>query len=327
VSLNISLNISIVFPGQGSQSLGMLSALAQQYPTIKQTFEEASEVVGFDCWTLTQDGPQAQLDQTRYTQPVLLAADIAVWRLLLQEVPELKPSYLAGHSLGEYAALVAAQALTFSDAIHLVSKRGEFMQLAADSNASTGTLMAAILGLDNSVIEQSCNEIMSMEDFKNQIVSPANYNAIGQTVIAGNKAAVLAAIELMKQKGAKRAIPLPVSVPSHCVLMQAAAQQLAQLLESIEIKTPQIPVLHNKDVQFHAKPALIKQILCEQLVCPVRWVETIQQFSQNRVQAIIECGPGKVLAGLIKRIDSGLAVYNTDTPEGVNEILCLPVIP
>lgn len=300
----------------------MLNVLAQSYSIVQETFTSASQVVGFDCWELAQFGPQAVLDQTVNTQPVLLAADIALWRIYCAEFPLSKPAFLAGHSLGEYAALVAAESISFEDAIHIVAQRGQFMQLAAPQGQGA-SLMAAILGLDNVLIEDICKKVTQLNIKAQQIVAPANYNAIGQTVIAGHAFAVMQAIELMKEAGAKRAIPLPVSVPSHCSLMQPAIEKLAAVLEKIEIRAPHIPILHNKDVQLHAQPHEIRAVLCEQLVHPVRWVETIQKFSENQVQNIIECGPGKVLSGLIKRIDNTLQVYNMDTPTSLSEILCL----
>jgi [acyl-carrier-protein] S-malonyltransferase len=304
----------------------MLNTLAESYSVIQETFAIASQVVGFDCWDLAQSGPQAALDQTVNTQPILLAADIALWRIYCTEFPSIKPAFLAGHSLGEYAALVAAESISFEDAIHIVAQRGQFMQSAAPQGEGA-SLMAAILGLDNLLIEQICKQVTELNRDTQQIVAPANYNAIGQTVIAGHTSAVMQAIEAMKQAGAKRAIPLPVSVPSHCALMQPAVEKLAAVLEKIEIRTPKIPILHNKDVQLHTQPNEIRSVLCEQLVHPVRWVQTIQQFCENRVQNIIECGPGKVLSGLIKRIDNTLHVYNMDTPTSLSEILCLKTMP
>lgn len=315
------LNFSIVFPGQGSQSIGMLSRLAPDHPIIEQTFRAASEVTGFDCWDIAQNGPETLLNQTAYTQPILLAADIALWRVYLEQCPTAKPAWLAGHSLGEYAALVASKAMSFEDGIKVVAERGRLMQSAVLEN-STGC-MAAILGLEDPIIKEICDEVTASNEDKQFLVAPANYNSIGQTVIAGHPQAVAKAIELMKEKGAKRAIALPVSVPSHCALMQSAADELSKLLETIEIQAPQIPVLHNSDVQTHTDANEIRRILCEQLVQPVRWVETVQKLAEHQVQNLIECGPGKVLSGLIKRIDSQLRVYSIDTPEGLSEVICL----
>lgn len=323
---HVLLNFSFVFPGQGSQSLGMLKSVNDAYPIVKQAFDEASSILGFDAWALAQEGPEQALNQTENTQPLLLAADVALWRLYKSHSPSSQPNYLAGHSLGEYAALVAAGAMRFEDAVYLVRERGKLMQWAAPKGSDAGS-MAAILSLENALIEAICTEVTQSSEDKNYLVSPANYNSIGQTVIAGHPDAVARAAELMKEKGAKRAIVLPVSVPSHCALMQPAADKFAELLEKIDIQSPNIPVLHNRDVQSHTQASEIRRILCEQLVYPVRWVETIQTLSEQGITEIVECGPGKVLAGLIKRIDSGLRVFNMDTPQGVSETLCLETTP
>lgn len=298
------MSLAFVFPGQGSQSVGMLSQLATKFPHVQATFAEASEVLGYDLWDLVSDGSAEALNQTERTQPAMLAAGIAVWRSW-QSVTDITPSFLAGHSLGEYTALVASGAMTFSDAIMLVEQRGLFMQHAVPEG--TGA-MAAILGLDDDVVRAICAQASN-----NGIVEAVNFNSPGQVAIAGNTSAVGAAIELAKEQGAKRALLLPVSVPSHCVLMKPAAEKLALALSDITIQTPTIPVIHNVSVTNENDSDNIKRLLTEQLYNPVRWVETVQSFAAQGVDTLIECGPGKVLAGLTKRIDKtllGLAVFD-----------------
>lgn len=282
------MTIALLFPGQGSQSVGMLKELSETFSGVKTIFDRASNVLHYDLWALTQQGPSEQLDQTEFTQPALLAADIAVfeyWKLS-NATP---PAFLAGHSLGEYAALVAAEALSFEDGIALVSARGKYMQSAGHG------AMAAIVGLEDEVVIDLCAEIAG-------VVSPANFNSVGQVVIAGEVAAVDAAIELAKTKGAKIAKKIPVSVPSHCMLMQPAAEKIAEKLESVTIVKPKIPVVHNVDVKMHDEPAKIRDALIQQLISPVRWVETIRWMRAEGVTEFFECGPGKVLTGLNKRI-------------------------
>lgn len=298
------MSLAFVFPGQGSQSVGMLSQLATKFPHVQATFAEASEVLGYDLWDLVSDGSAEALNQTERTQPAMLAAGIAVWRSW-QSITDITPSFLAGHSLGEYTALVASGAMTFSDAIMLVEQRGLFMQHAVPEG--TGA-MAAILGLDDDVVRAICAQASN-----NGIVEAVNFNSPGQVAIAGNTSAVGAAIELAKEQGAKRALLLPVSVPSHCVLMKPAAEKLALALSDITIQTPTIPVIHNVSVTNENDSDNIKRLLTEQLYNPVRWVETVQSFAAQGVDTLIECGPGKVLAGLTKRIDKtllGLAVFD-----------------
>lgn len=288
---------AFVFPGQGSQSVGMLADLAAEYALVTDTFTEASDALGYDLWKLVSEGPDTQLNQTDKTQPAMLTAGIAVWRVW-QSVSDLNPDYFAGHSLGEYSALVASGALDFTDAVKLVEKRGQFMQQAVPAGEGA---MAAILGLDDDVVRGLCAEAAS-----NGVVEAVNYNSPGQVVIAGATDAVKHAIELASDKGAKRALLLPVSVPSHCALMKPAAEQLTEALNSITIQLPQTPVIHNASVTAATDTAQIKQLLAEQLFSPVRWVETVQWFAHQDVTHIVECGPGKVLAGLSKRIDKSL---------------------
>ncbi len=298
------MSLAFVFPGQGSQSVGMLSQLATEFPHVQATFSEASEVLGYDLWRLVSDGPVESLNQTDRTQPAMLAAGIAVWRSW-QSVSKITPSFLAGHSLGEYTALVASGAIAFADAIKLVEQRGLFMQQAVP----TGTgAMAALLGLDDDIVRAICSQASV-----NGIVEAVNFNSPGQVVIAGEAAAVNVAIALAKEQGAKRALLLPVSVPSHCALMKPAAKELEMILADITIQEPAIPVIHNVSVTNENSSEAIKRLLSEQLYSPVRWVETVQSFATQGVDTLIECGPGKVLAGLTKRIDKslvGLALFD-----------------
>lgn len=284
---------AIVFPGQGSQSVGMLAELGEQYDVVKQTFAEASDALGYDLWSLVQDGPVEDLNQTFRTQPALLASSVAIWRVW-QELGLAQPENLAGHSLGEYSALVCAGVIDFKQAIKLVELRGQLMQEAVP--AGTGA-MFAIIGLDDESIAKACEEAAQGE-----VVSPVNFNSPGQVVIAGSKDAVARAGELCKAAGAKRALPLPVSVPSHCALMKPAADKLAVALEEIEFKAPQLPVINNVDVIAETDPAKIKDALVRQLYSPVRWTESVQLMSDQGVETLYELGPGKVLTGLTKRI-------------------------
>lgn len=298
------MNLAFVFPGQGSQSLGMLSDLSTQFPQVQTTFSEASEVLGYDLWDLVQSGPEQSLNQTERTQPAMLAAGIAVWRSW-QSVSDIQPTYLAGHSLGEYTALVAAGSLDFTDAIKLVEQRGQFMQQAVPVGKGA---MAAILGLDDDIVKAICAEAA-----KQGVAEAVNFNSPGQVVIAGEAEAINSAIDLAKEQGAKRALLLPVSVPSHCALMKPAAENLSTVLANITIQIPTIPVIHNVSVSTANNETDIKRLLAEQLYNPVRWVETVQWFASNGVTNLIECGPGKVLAGLSKRIDRtivGLPVFD-----------------
>ncbi|MBQ0757433.1 MAG: ACP S-malonyltransferase [Amphritea sp.] len=287
----MSQPLAFVFPGQGSQHLGMLAELAAEYSVIEETYAEASEVLGYDLWNLIQNGPEADLNQTDRTQPALLTSGVALWRLWQQKGGK-QPAIMAGHSLGEYTALVCAGAIGFKDAVNLVKLRGEFMQQAVP--AGTGA-MAAILGLADDAIQAACDAAAGEE-----VVSPVNFNCPGQVVIAGNKAAVERAIAGCKEAGAKRAIPLPVSVPSHCVLMKPAAEQMAAVLKDIEVKMPEVTVIQN----FTARaPASVDELignLLAQLYSPVLWTDSVQSMIEQGVEATAECGPGKVLSGLNK---------------------------
>jgi [acyl-carrier-protein] S-malonyltransferase len=305
-------NFSIVFPGQGSQSIGMLKELAEKFALMEETFTEASDALGFDLWKLVQEGPAEELNQTRNTQPAMLTAGVSVWRIWQAE-GGATPVVMAGHSLGEYSALVCAGAIKFPDAVSLVAERGRFMQEAVPAGAGG---MAAILGLEDEQVREICAQAAETE-----IVEAVNFNSPGQVVIAGAKAAVDRACDLAKTAGAKRALPLPVSVPSHCALMRPAAEHLSDRLREIDIEMPRIPVLHNVNTAQAADPQGLRQLLAEQLYRPVRWVETIQAMADMGVENIIEAGPGKVLTGLTKRIDrqlNGLAIYDID---GLNKAL------
>jgi [acyl-carrier-protein] S-malonyltransferase len=290
------MKLAFVFPGQGSQSVGMMSGWGDR-AEVRATFAEASGALGQDLWALVTDGPAELLNQTLNTQPAMLAADVAAWRVW-QTAGGPAPALLAGHSLGEYAALVAAGALGFTDAVKLVRLRAEAMQAAVPEGVGA---MAAILGLNDDAVRAVCADAAAGE-----VVEAVNLNSPGQVVIAGNKAAVERAMALAKEKGAKRALPLPVSVPSHSSLMLPAAEKLLAHLQGVTIVTPNIPVLHNTDVQSHTEPAAIRAALAKQLHTPVRWVETVQALKAAGIERVIECGPGKVLAGLNKRIDDSL---------------------
>jgi [acyl-carrier-protein] S-malonyltransferase len=276
----------------------MLKDLAAEFSIVKQTFAEASDKLGFDLWKLVQAGPEADLNRTENTQPAMLAAGVAVWRCW-REKGGAAPVYMAGHSLGEYSALVCSGALELADAVELVAQRGRFMQEAVAPGVG---LMAAVLGLEDAQVEQVCESAAQGE-----VVAAVNYNAPGQVVIAGHKPAVERAMDLAKQAGASRCLPLPVSVPSHCALMQPAAERLAVVLANIDFKPPACTVLRNIDAQAHTDPAAIRQALVEQLYRPVRWVTTVNELAAAGVDRVIECGPGKVLTGLNKRINRQLA--------------------
>ena len=303
---------AFVFPGQGSQALGMLSELEAVSDVVKQTFAEASDALGYDLWKLVAEGPAENLNQTDKTQPALLASSVAIWRYYLSE-GGAKPYIMAGHSLGEYSALTCAGVLQFSDALKLVKARGEFMQQAVP--AGTGA-MFAIIGLDDAKIVQIC-----AEQANEQVVSAVNFNSPGQVVIAGHADAVARAGEACKAAGAKRALPLPVSVPSHCALMQPAADKLAAELDKLILAAPEIQVVNNVDVQTESSTEAIKSALVRQLYSPVRWTETVQMMASEGVTQLIECGPGKVLTGLTKRIDKSLSGSAMNTPETVADAL------
>ncbi len=303
---------AIAFPGQGSQSVGMLAEMAAEYPVIKATFAEASQVLGYDLFQLVMDGPAEELNKTWRTQPALLTSSVALWRVW-QELGGAQPEVMAGHSLGEYSALVCAGALAFSDAVKLVELRGLAMQEAVPEGVGA---MSAIIGLDNDLIAENCRQAA-----QGQVVSPVNFNSPGQVVIAGHKEAVERANVLMKESGAKRALPLPVSVPSHCALMQPAADKLALALAEIEIQQPLIPVINNVDVTAETDPAKIKSAMVRQLFSPVRWTETVETMANSGVELAVEMGPGKVLSGLAKRIDKRVEGVAANDPASMQDVL------
>ena len=302
----MSASLAFVFPGQGSQSLGMLAELGAQQHVIIDTFTEASAALGYDLWALTQQGPEEQLNQTDKTQPAILAASVALWRLWQAEGGP-RPAFVAGHSLGEYSALAAAGSLPFADAVKLVELRGQLMQQAVPAGQGG---MAAILGLEDADVLAACAEAAQGE-----VVSAVNFNAPGQVVIAGSAAAVERAIEACKAKGAKRAMALPVSVPSHCDLMRPAAERFAASVEAIAWQAPQIPLVQNVSAAVVAELDALKRDLLAQLYSPVRWVESMVALGDRGVTSLVECGPGKVLSGLNKRCVKGVSTYNLDTPE------------
>jgi len=305
-------NLAFVFPGQGSQSVGMLTQLAASYPEVKKTVDKASFVLGRNLWDLIVNGPEEELNQTQNTQPAMLAVGVAVWEVWCKH-SAIRPAWMAGHSLGEYTALVCSGALFFEDAVKLVDARARFMQEAVPTGVGA---MAAILGLDDDKVIAICADVAGTE-----IVSAVNFNSPGQVVIAGHKAAVERAAEAAKDAGAKRAVMLPVSVPSHCALMLSAAEKLEECLQGIPLDTPKMHTIHNVDVESHTAPDVIRNALKEQLYRPVRWVESIGLIHSKGVTTFIECGPGKVLTGLDKRIAKEaehLAIYD---PETLNKVL------
>ena len=285
-------SLAIVFPGQGSQSVGMVKGFAD-YPIVERTFREASRLAGVDYWSMVNEGPAEALNQTVNTQPLMLVAGVACWRAW-QAANGPMPAYFAGHSLGEYTALVAARALRFEDAVPLVRLRAQAMQEAVPEG--TGGI-AAILGLDDALLPQVLEQ-----GAQGEVLEAANLNSPGQVVIAGHRAAVERGMALAKEKGAKRAVMLPMSAPSHCSLMRPAAERLRAKLESIAIEEPMVPVVHNRSVESYSDPARIRTALVEQLDHPVRWIETVQYLASHGVKRLVECAPGKVLVGLSKRI-------------------------
>ena len=299
-------SLAFVFPGQGSQSLSMLAEHGAQRPLILETFAEASEALGYDLWALTQQGPEEQLNQTDKTQPAILTASVALWRAWLAE-SAARPAFVAGHSLGEYSALVAAGSLSLAAAVKLVEHRGQLMQQAVPAGQGG---MAAILGLEDADVVAACAEAAQGE-----VVSAVNFNAPGQVVIAGGAAAVERAIEACKARGAKRAMPLPVSVPSHCALMRPAAERFAEAVAAIDWQAPQIALVQNVSAAAVTDLEGLKRDLLAQLYSPVRWVESIVCLSTQGVTDLVECGPGKVLSGLNKRCVKGINTHNLDTPD------------
>ncbi|GGJ90597.1 ACP S-malonyltransferase [Pseudomonas matsuisoli] len=302
----MTTSVAFVFPGQGSQAVGMLAEQGTQCASVKSTFAEASEALGYDLWDLAQNGPAESLNRTDRTQPAILTASIALWRLWLEE-GGAKPAYVAGHSLGEYSALVAAGSVGFTDAVKLVELRGQLMQAAVPDGKGA---MAAILGLEDADVVAACAEAAQGE-----VVSAVNFNAPGQVVVAGATAAVDRAIEICKAKGAKRALPLPVSVPSHCELMRPAAERFADAVKTLEWRMPEIELVQNVDAKVVGDIDTLKNNLLAQLYSPVRWVESMVCLQQQGVTALVECGPGRVLSGLNKRCVKGVDTFALDTPD------------
>jgi [acyl-carrier-protein] S-malonyltransferase len=310
--VNTQSNVAVVFPGQGSQSVGMMSGLLETESNLKSIFDSASEVLGYDLLDIISSGPEEELNQTEITQPALLASAYATW-LMCKEKFQASPTVFAGHSLGEYTALVCAGVINFEDAIALVAERGRCMQKAVP--AGTGA-MAAILGLEDEQIVQVCADAAESE-----VVSAANFNSPGQVVIAGDKSAVERAIIAAKDAGAKRALLLPVSVPSHCMLMKEAAAEFAISLDKIHFNDAEIPVIQNVNAEIKTKSDEIKHALLEQLYMPVRWVDSINSMHGMSVSKIIECGPGKVLSGLIKRIDRSFEIHSVQDKASLEKAL------
>lgn len=306
------MTLAFVFPGQGSQSIEMLADLAAIYPIVKQTFDTASNTLGYDLWDITQHGPETELNRTDITQPAILTASCAVWNIW-QEKQGALPVVLAGHSLGEFSALVCAGSLTLEEGVKLVADRGRFMQDAVPVGEGA---MAAILGLDDESVVQACTQAAQGE-----VVQAVNFNSPGQVVIAGNTRAVERAVEHAKQAGAKRAVILPVSIPSHCQLMEPAAHYFAEKLQKVDLKVPNFDIINNVDVRIESDPDLIKDALVRQLCNPVQWVKTINKMTADGVDTVVECGPGKVIAGLIKRIDRNMAVFATTTSESIDKAI------
>jgi [acyl-carrier-protein] S-malonyltransferase len=307
-----SASLAFVFPGQGSQSVGMLAELAAAHPDVRAAFDEASEGAGIDLWTLSQSGPEDRLNSTENTQPALLAASVAVWRVWVKRGGAL-PAYLSGHSLGEYSALVAAGALSLKDAAGLVAERGRLMQAAVPAGVGA---MAAILGGDDAQIAQVCEEVA-----QGQVVAPANFNSPGQLVIAGHAEAVDRALARLAELGVKKAVKLAVSVPSHCMLMRDAADRLGERMAAIDWSMPSIPVIQNADAKVHTSVEDIRGALMRQLYLPVRWTECVQALAGHGITQALECGPGRVLSGLIKRIDKSVEAKPIGTPADLDAAL------
>ncbi len=297
-------NLAFVFPGQGSQKIGMLAELAEQNPIIEKTFSEASEVLGYDMWDLIQQGAQEDINLTQRTQPILLTCSVAIWRLWNEKLGAT-PSQMAGHSLGEWSALVCANVIDFSDGLRIVEARGRYMQQAVPVGQGA---MAAIIGLDDQAILDACAEAGDLG-----VVDAVNFNAPGQVVIAGSNDAVERAMDICKAAGAKRALPLPVSAPFHTSLMKPAADNLAEMVNAVSFRAPEVPIMHNVHARNEQDPEAIKALMLEQIYSPVKWVDCVKQLKEGGVSTLVECGPGKVLSGLVKRIDRDLISVATET--------------
>ncbi|MBU2851127.1 ACP S-malonyltransferase [Acidithiobacillus ferrivorans] len=305
-------SIAFVFPGQGSQSLNMLSDLAGSHPLVKEIFAEASAQLGEDLWSLTQDGPVEKLNQTCWTQPVMLAAGYAVYRVWEEEGGTF-PDFIAGHSLGEYTALVVADAVDFPDAVRLVAERARLMQHAVPEGVGA---MAAIIGLGDDEVKQLC-----AQEARGEVLAAANFNAPGQVVVAGHQTAIARLVESARAAGAKRVVVLPVSVPSHCSLMMSAAERFQTTLESVQFRSPKATVVHNADVQSHNTPDSIRAALAKQLYSPVRWTDTIRHLARQGAMTFVEMGPGRVLSGLGKRIEPSLTMLHIEDGKSLKATL------
>ena len=297
-------NLAFVFPGQGSQKIGMLAELAEQNPIIEKTFSEASGVLGYDMWQLIQQGEQDEINLTQRTQPILLTCSVAIYRLWNEQQGTV-PSQMAGHSLGEWSALVCANVIDFADGLRIVEARGKYMQQAVPVGQGA---MAAIIGLDDQAILNACSEASSLG-----VVDAVNFNAPGQVVIAGSNNAVERAMEICKSAGAKRALPLPVSAPFHTSLMKPAADNLAEMVNAVTFRAPEVPIMHNVHAKNENDPAVIKALMLEQIYSPVKWVDCVKQLKASGASTLVECGPGKVLSGLAKRIDRELIALATES--------------
>lgn len=305
--------LAFVFPGQGSQKVGMLADIAAAYPVVESTFAEASDALGYDMWALVQQGPQEELNLTEKTQPILLTSSIALWRVW-QQRGGAQPSLLAGHSLGEFSALVCAGTIDFCDAVRLVRARGQFMQTAVPVGVGA---MAAVLGLEDEQIVHICRAASS----GGEVVEAVNFNSPGQIVIAGTVEAVGKAIEMCKAAGSKRALPLPVSAPFHTSLMRPAGDKLREAMAALKFAAPTIPVVHNVNAQTESDPEKIKAILFEQIFSPVQWTQCVQALASKGITSVVECGPGKVLCGLVKRIDKNINCLGIEDSAGLDAAL------
>lgn len=303
-------NLAFIFPGQGAQSVGMMAELASEYPIVKETFAQASAVLGYDLWSLSQNDETGQINMTEITQPLLLTASVAAWRVW-SSITEARPAFLSGHSLGEWSALVCSGVVSFEDAVNLVRLRGKYMQEAVPAGVGA---MAAVIGLDDESVMKACET--AAED---QFVAPVNYNAPGQVVIAGHKEAVDRAIVACKASGAKKAMPLAVSAPFHTILMKPAATKLAEEIKQVTFNSPEIPLIHNVSAAQESDPESIKNLMIQQIYLPVRWVDCVKALSASGVQQAVECGPGKVLSGMIKRIDKSIQCFQSETPDAISE--------
>ena len=303
--------LAFVFPGQGSQAVGMLGDLAEKFPLVTGSFQEASDALGFDLWKLVQSGPTAELNKTSMTQPAMLTASVAIWRIY-KALGGTQPDFMAGHSLGEYSALTAAGVFSLADAASLVHARGNYMQEAVPDGVGS---MAAIIGLDDDKVVELCSEVA-----QNEVLAAVNFNSPGQVVIAGHASAVDRAIKVCKDKGARMGRVLPVSVPCHCCLMEDAASKLAEKLDSINVSAPEFPVINNIDVAIEDEPSAIKVALIRQLSGAVRWTECMQKLADSDVTKVVECGPGKVLTGLAKRVDSRLSATAINTSDSIESL-------